>query len=166
MEDDIKDRLSSSSLWARALYMLFFAIVSAIARAIVTLVAFVQLVFVVLTGRAQEGMLGLGNNLSVYMAEIIRFLTFNTDEKPFPFGPWPDEPIDDSPWLDDERLDDERLDDEPPRTPEPPPAAEPSRAPEPPRSAEPPAPPAPPAPSAPSAGGQDDESGDSGPKTP
>lgn len=101
MDEEIKERLRSRDLWLRALYMVFFAIVSVIVRTVVTLLAFVQFIAILLTGHANEPLLQLGNNLSVYAYQIIRFVTFNTEMQPFPFSAWPDEEIDDNPWMDD-----------------------------------------------------------------
>jgi hypothetical protein len=100
MDEEIKERLRSRDLWLRALYMVFFAIVSVIVRTVVTLLAFVQFIAILLTGHANEPLLQLGNNLSVYAYQIIRFVTFNTEMQPFPFSAWPDEEIDDNPWMD------------------------------------------------------------------
>ena len=102
MDEEVKERLRSRDLWLRALYMVFFAIVSVIVRTVVTLLAFVQFIAILLTGHANEPLLQLGNNLSVYAYQIIRFVTFNTEMQPFPFSAWPDEEIDDNPWMDDE----------------------------------------------------------------
>ncbi len=102
MDEEIKERLRSRDLWLRALYMVFFAIVSVIVRAVITLLAFVQFIAILLTGHANEPLLQLGNNLSVYAYQIIRFVTFNTEMQPFPFSSWPDEAIEDNPWMDDE----------------------------------------------------------------
>jgi len=101
MDEEVKERLRSRDLWLRALYMVFFAIVSVIVRTVVTLLAFVQFIAILLTGHANEPLLQLGNNLSVYAYQIIRFVTFNTEMQPFPFSAWPDEEIDDNPWMDD-----------------------------------------------------------------
>ena len=85
----------------RALYMVFFAIVSVIAWAVITLLAFVQFIAILLTGHANEPLLQLGNNLSAFVYQIIRFVTFATETQPFPFSPWPDETMDENPWTED-----------------------------------------------------------------
>ena len=101
MDEQIRQRLGSKDLWIRALYMVFFAIVSVIARAVISLLALVQFIAILFTGHANEPLLQLGNNLSVYVAQIIRFVTFNTETQPFPFSSWPDEVVGANPWLDD-----------------------------------------------------------------
>jgi hypothetical protein len=100
MEEAVKQRLQSKDLWIRALYMVFFAIVSVIVRAVISLLAFVQFIVILVTGHANEPLLQLGNNLSTYVRQLVKFVTFNTEEQPFPFSPWPDEAVDDNPWID------------------------------------------------------------------
>lgn len=101
MDEAVRQRLRSRDLWMRALYMVFFAIVSVIARAVITLLAFVQFIAILLTGHANEPLLQLGNNLSAFVYQIIRFVTFVTETQPFPFSPWPDEAMDENPWTED-----------------------------------------------------------------
>jgi len=41
-------------------------------------------------GEVNEELRDVGHSIATYMYEIIRYLTFNTDDKPFPFGTaWP-----------------------------------------------------------------------------
>jgi hypothetical protein len=47
---------------------------------------------VLFTGDTNERLLTLGQNLSTYVYQITLFLTFNSDEHPYPFGDWPDGP--------------------------------------------------------------------------
>jgi hypothetical protein len=101
MEKDLKQRLRSGDLWARALYMLIFAIAYGIAEALIMLLAIFQFLAVMFTGSANERLLQFGNNLSTYVYHIIQFMTFNTETRAFPFSPWPDETMDDNPWIDD-----------------------------------------------------------------
>lgn len=101
MEEDVKQRLKSREVWVRALYMLFFAIVSVVARAVITLLVIVQFVIVLVTGYANQRLLELGQSLAAYVYQIIRFVTFNTETLPFPFSPWPDETAE-GPGVDDD----------------------------------------------------------------
>jgi hypothetical protein len=42
-----------------------------------------------LTRRANDNLLSFGRSLSVYIYQIARYVTFNQEERPFPFSPWP-----------------------------------------------------------------------------
>jgi hypothetical protein len=43
-----------------------------------------------LTGKTNRRLLEFGQNLSVFVYQIWRFLTFCSEVLPFPFTPWPD----------------------------------------------------------------------------
>ena len=70
--------------------MVVFAIISGVAKLIVTLVAIFQFVTLLFKGQINAAMLPLGQNLSTYLYQITLFLTFKTDEMPFPFNDFPD----------------------------------------------------------------------------
>lgn len=70
--------------------MVLFALISGVAKLIVTLVALFQFITVLFKGQVNEAMLPLGQNLSTYLYQITLFLTFKTDEMPFPFDDFPD----------------------------------------------------------------------------
>ena len=45
---------------------------------------------VLFTGKVNPELRGVGQSLANYIYENIRYLTYNTDDRPFPFGnPWP-----------------------------------------------------------------------------
>ena len=100
MEEEIKQRLTRRSIWMRALYMLALAIGYGIAELVWGIVVLLQFVVVLLTGTANENLLRLGNNLSAYVRQVLRYLTFNSEALAFPFGDWPDEAVaKDNVWI-------------------------------------------------------------------
>ena len=92
MGDEIRQNLRNRTTWWRALYMLLFTIIYGIAEIVVAAVVLFQLLSVLFTGSTNERLLNLGQNLSTYVYQILLFLTFNSDERPYPFGDWPDGP--------------------------------------------------------------------------
>lgn len=76
-------------VWHRLLHIAIFAVIFNIVEVVlVALVAF-QWLSTLITGQANERLKGLGAELAGYVAEIVRFLTYGTDDRPYPFGPWP-----------------------------------------------------------------------------
>jgi hypothetical protein len=51
-------------------------------------VIFLQVASSLITGKSNENILSFGRSLSVYLYHILLFLTFNTDDLPFPFSNW------------------------------------------------------------------------------
>jgi hypothetical protein len=80
---------STRSTWIRALYMLLFCIAFNIAEFLLMFMALLQLIFKLVTGEANTQLAGFGNTLAEYLAQVTRFLTFDTEKLPFPFNDWP-----------------------------------------------------------------------------
>ena len=70
--------------------MVVFSIISGLAKLVVTLVAVFQFITLLFKGQVNEVMIPFGQNLSTYLYQITLFLTFKTDDMPFPFVPFPD----------------------------------------------------------------------------
>lgn len=45
--------------------------------------------FLLIAGQPNQHLIQLGDSLSKYVAQILRYLTFNTDQRPFPFAEFP-----------------------------------------------------------------------------
>ncbi|WP_339722633.1 DUF4389 domain-containing protein [uncultured Paraglaciecola sp.] len=90
MDDKTKASLTNLETWKRGLFMVVFAIISGVAKLLVTLVAIFQFITVLFKGQTNEAMGPFGQNLSTYIYQITLFLTFNTDDMPFPFKDFPD----------------------------------------------------------------------------
>lgn len=81
--------------WIRGLFMLLFAAIYHVAAILIGTVAVLQFAWKLVTGDANPRLTAFGEDLSRYFYQIMRFLTFNTDEKPFPFADWPSHPPED-----------------------------------------------------------------------
>jgi hypothetical protein len=90
MDDKTKATLTNLDTWKRGLFMVVFAIISGVAKLVVTLVAVFQFITLLFKGEVNESVIPFGQNLSTYLYQITLFLTFKTDEMPFPFLDFPD----------------------------------------------------------------------------
>ena len=90
MTDDIsREHLTDSSTWRRLIYMVLFAVIYRIAEVVLFAVVVIQFLFKLLTGGANQQLRVAGQHLGAYIRDIVLFLTFATEDKPYPFGPWP-----------------------------------------------------------------------------
>lgn len=89
MNEEIKQRLQTKEIWQRGLFMLFFMFVYGFSNSLVIAILFFQYATLIVTGKVNEFLLDFGRNLSVYIHQIINFLTFNSEQRPFPFSAWP-----------------------------------------------------------------------------
>lgn len=94
MKEEIKQRLQKNETWMRALYMLFFIFIYGFAKFMIILVMLFQFFSIVLSGNTNTQLLKFSQNLATYVYQIITFLTFNSEQRPFPFSAWPSEASD------------------------------------------------------------------------
>ena len=88
--EDIVDNLRQPSAWIRVVFMLAFAVFLYLVIAPVILVLIVvQALFAVITGAENENLRFLGSALTVYVSQILEFVTYNSEIKPFPFSNFP-----------------------------------------------------------------------------
>lgn len=90
MDEELKQRLQEKSTWERALYMLLFALIFGILEIIIAAVVVFQFFLTLFTGSCNQRLVSLGQGLSTYLYQITLFLTFNSNERPYPFGDWPE----------------------------------------------------------------------------
>jgi hypothetical protein len=84
-----KDR----SVWQRGLYMLGFIFLLGIAKFVAFAVVLFLFLSVLITGEANEKLVKFGQSLSTYQYQILIFLTYNSEEHPFPLGDWPEDKV-------------------------------------------------------------------------
>ncbi|MGV6857943.1 MAG: DUF4389 domain-containing protein [bacterium] len=85
---NLGNNLRESSSWARILHMLILGFAYSLAEVVIIGIAVAQAALLLATGRVNEPMKDLGKQVSRYAYAIFLFLTFNTEEKPFPFQGW------------------------------------------------------------------------------
>lgn len=90
MDEKLKQNLRDKSTWSRVLYAALFALIFGVVEIILTFVVIFQFVMALLTGNTNKLLLKLGQSLSTYLYQITLFLTFNSDEHPYPFNDWPE----------------------------------------------------------------------------
>ena len=89
MDKELKKKLTATEKWVRLFYMILFAIVSYITQIIIWIIAALQFILSLFTGKPNQNLLGFSDSLSMYTYQIYKFLTYVSEKKPFPFGSWP-----------------------------------------------------------------------------
>jgi len=86
----LEEHLKARSTWVRLLFMIVIALCSAVARLVVTGVVVLQFFHVLFTGETNPRLKDLGLSLARYVYQVVEYLTFNTEVRPFPFdADWP-----------------------------------------------------------------------------
>ena len=89
--EHIKSNLTSSKHWLRLIFMLVFAVVLQVTSIVMWILVIAQFIFSLITGEDNIHLRKFGHELSIYIFDTLKFLTYASEEKPFPFADWPDQ---------------------------------------------------------------------------
>ena len=88
-QSNLEKNVKMRSTWVR---LFFFAFLYGLSRLVTAAVVVIQFFHVLFTGDTNEQLRTFGHSLAVYSFEVIDYLTFNSDTKPFPLeAAWPED---------------------------------------------------------------------------
>jgi hypothetical protein len=93
-QDQLKHNVKSPSIWIRLVYMLLFAFAIYISMMAFWCVVIAQFLFVLFSGERNPNIAKFADVVCQYIGQCLGFLSFATEEKPFPFDDFPDSRID------------------------------------------------------------------------
>lgn len=82
---ELTDNLKSRSTWLRLFFMLVFVFIYGLTRLVLGAVVVLQFFWVLFTAETNPRLKTLGASLATYTYQILRYLTYNSEERPFPF---------------------------------------------------------------------------------
>ena len=86
----IEENLKSSATWLRCLFMLISCVLASVALFAGAVIVVLGFFYVLCTGEVNQQIKEAGQSVARYIYNICRYLTFNSDERPFPLGgEWP-----------------------------------------------------------------------------
>jgi hypothetical protein len=86
----IEENLKSRATWLRLAFMLISVMLLSVTSVVGSLIVILGFFWLLFTGEINRQMQQVGQSIAAYIYELIRYLTFNTEEKPFPMGgKWP-----------------------------------------------------------------------------
>lgn len=88
-EEDLKRHVQDRSTWIRFAYILVFFVAYYLAALLTFAVALFQFLSKLFSGTSFPGLADFGTSLALYQSQVTRYLTFASDEQPFPFTPFP-----------------------------------------------------------------------------
>ena len=100
MRNDPARQAEHESLVLRLIWTILFAIGWQLAELLLMLVVLIQFLHRVFKGVLHRGLLEFGDSLAQFLGQTARYLTFASDDKPWPFASWPasrvetDDPVD------------------------------------------------------------------------
>jgi hypothetical protein len=80
---------SNRAYWIKGLYIVLFLVIGYLVGFVTFFVVIFQFIFNFIMKEPNVHIQNFGQSISVYLYDITRFITFNSEELPFPFKPWP-----------------------------------------------------------------------------
>ncbi len=87
--NETREHMKETSTWFRGLYIILFAILFNIAELVIAAVVVFQFFHSLFLGNSNNRLMTLGQSLSTYAYQLLAYLTYNSDHRPYPFGAWP-----------------------------------------------------------------------------
>ena len=88
-EDSIKQNVKDKDTWLRFVYLVVFGFAFYLSIILTFATSFFQFLAKLFGGNSFAGLSEFGLNLGTYQAQVTHYLTFASDEKPFPFAQFP-----------------------------------------------------------------------------
>ena len=86
----LEENLKSRATWLRLAFMLISVMLLGVTSVVGSLIVILGFFWLLFTGEINRQMQQVGQSIAAYIYELILYLTFNTEEKPFPMGgKWP-----------------------------------------------------------------------------
>jgi hypothetical protein len=82
----VEENIRSRATWLRLLFMIAFYVIGTVTTAVLLVVVVLGFLWVLFTGEKNSQLQQAGQVIAGYLYDIVRYLTFNTEDKPFPFG--------------------------------------------------------------------------------
>jgi hypothetical protein len=76
-------------IFSRIFYTLLFAFIGWMSLWVFGFVVLIQFGFLLITGQVNVNLKGFNKEVGSFLTDLIKYLSFQTNEKPFPFRDWP-----------------------------------------------------------------------------
>ena len=83
---DLEQNIKSRSTWLRLLFIVAFYLIAGLVGMVGSLIVVLGFLWVLFTGETNRQLQQAGQFVAGYLYEIVRYVTYNTDDRPFPFG--------------------------------------------------------------------------------
>jgi hypothetical protein len=80
---------SKRNIWIRAIFMLLMGLAVHVSGTVLAFVSVIQFLIVLVNDAPNARLLSFGRSLGIYLRQTVDYLTFVTEDVPFPFSEWP-----------------------------------------------------------------------------
>jgi hypothetical protein len=89
MKQQTKDKIFAKDKWLRALFMVMYLIIMFIVKIVLWFVIAFQFIAILFTDKPNKMLLEFSKSLSIYTYQMLMYLTYNAETKPYPLSSWP-----------------------------------------------------------------------------
>ena len=89
MNTNVKENVKNVDVWIRGLFIIIFGVIFYFLYGIIWLLVVFQFITKVITGNLNENLSKFSSGLTSYAMQILHYITFQSEVRPFPFSPWP-----------------------------------------------------------------------------
>jgi biotin transporter BioY len=86
---DVRQNVRNVDTWMRGLFIIIFGVIFYFLIGIVWLLVVFQFITKVITGGLNEQLEKFSIGLTQYVLQVLNYLTYQTEVRPFPFSPLP-----------------------------------------------------------------------------
>lgn len=79
----------NSETFSRIFYTVLFCLIGWMTLWVFTFVVLIQFGFLLITGQVNKNLKGFNKEIGLFLYDMIKYLSFQSDVKPFPFRDWP-----------------------------------------------------------------------------
>ena len=83
--EEVKEEVLKIGKWTRFVFMFLYAFVLNFVISVSIGLAFIQFLFFLFTSKVNEALSDFNKHLFLFVSDTLKFLLFETDDKPFPF---------------------------------------------------------------------------------
>lgn len=90
MDELIKSRLKRGDHWLRlVIALVYFGLLFYLVKTVIGLVFLTQFVIALSAGKVNRRLLDFTGDLNTFSYHVLQYLTWNSNDRPFPFSDWP-----------------------------------------------------------------------------
>ncbi len=89
MDEKLISNLKSESRWLRLVFMVVFGMAAYLAGLLVVWIGVIQAIHGFIMNEPNKRLLTFSASLNRFIYQIVRFVTYNSEVKPYPFSDWP-----------------------------------------------------------------------------
>lgn len=92
MRDELKANLTRRETWMRGLFILLLGALGFMGQLILVVAVVFQFVSTLVTAQRNQQLLAFTRALAAWLHEVMCYISFNRDQRPWPFEAWPSPP--------------------------------------------------------------------------